>query len=171
MKVNLYLDIDGVLNAYERKITTLPSLWKDGYRQYGWEWVAPAMIDRLNWIIRHYGVAAYWLTTWEDMAPDFGQTIGLAGSKSWPWLKAMVSGVGSDWPKFTSIREHVAATKPDLAFWFDDDLAYEPSAQRWADEHPNVHAFAPTGTHGITPRMLADMEARIQLWLEDRVTT
>ena len=158
MNAHLYLDIDGVLNAYERGVIKAPSLWEGGYRRHGWEWVAPAMVARLNGLIAEHGIVCHWLTTWERGAGAFGKLIGLAGSEHWPWLPAL-SGIGADWPKFTSIREHVAENKPDLAFWFDDDLATEPDAVDWVDTQSNVYAYAPTGAHGITPRMLDHVES------------
>ena len=158
MTAHLYLDIDGVLNAYERRSISIPSLWHGGYVTRGWESWSPSMIERLNELIAEHGIICHWLTTWESEAGAFGKLIGLTGSEHWPWLAAQ-SGVGVDWPKFTSIRQHVAEHKPDLAFWFDDDLATEPDAVDWANAQSNVYAYAPTGAHGITPRMLDHVES------------
>lgn len=157
-RVHLYLDIDGVLNAYERRSITIPSLWDGGYTTVRWESWSPAMVAELNRIITEHGIVCHWLTTWESEAGAFGKLIGLDGSESWPWLPARSGGL-DDWQKFDSIRDHIAKTEPDLAFWFDDDLATEPDADEWASSHPRVYHFAPNGTHGITPSMLGDMEA------------
>ena len=156
--IHLYLDIDGVLNAYERRaLTGYHSQWSGGYVQHGYESVAPAMVERINELVSRYGIKTHWLTTWMKEAPAFGRQIGLEGCEAWPILEAR-HGVGSNWPKFTSIKAHVEATKPDLAFWFDDDLETETDAMRWAFQTPGVTAFAPNGVHGITPGMLRAVE-------------
>jgi hypothetical protein len=162
MKIHLYLDIDGVLNAYERRVLAgYPSQWPDGYASVGYEHCAPRMVEKLNEIIQRYGIRAHWLTTWMDGAVGFGQHFGIEGSDRWPILDAL-HGPGSDWPKFTSIKAHVEETKPDLAFWFDDDLETETEAMRWAFQTPGMTAFAPNGVHGITPGMLRAVERIIR---------
>jgi hypothetical protein len=162
VKIHLYLDIDGVLNAYERHaLPGFHSQWPGGYERNGYEHVAPIMVNRLNNMISTYGIRAHWLTTWMDGAVGFGQHFGLEGSSTWPILDA-IHGNGDEWAKFTSIKAHVEETKPDLAFWFDDDLATEPEAMRWAFSVPGMAAFAPEGVHGITPGMLRAVERMIR---------
>lgn len=156
-KVSLYLDIDGVLNAFVRHaLPNYQSLWEGGYHQTYPDkksiHTAPAMVAALNDLIAEHSIACHWLTTWEEDAPAFGEDIGLTGSGAWPVLAAC-SGRGSDWPKFTSIRDHVEATRPDVAIWFDDDLATEPDARAWAAQN-RVLAIAPGNLHGIEPAHL-----------------
>ena len=157
MTTHLYLDIDGVLNAWLRhKAST--SLWDGGYefhRLWYGEFVAPAMVSRLNALIAEHDIQGHWLTTWMDHAPTFGAMIGLTGSGKWPVLEA-VTGRGRDWTKWTTIRKHVSSTKPDLALWVDDDLAKHRAALRWA-KSSGILSWAPNGLHGITPAILDDM--------------
>lgn len=161
-KIHLYLDIDGVLNAWERDPRSR-SLWKGGYKKhnlfYG-ERVAPAMVARLNGLIADHGIVGHWLTTWMDAAPAFGSAIGLAGSEDWPILDA-VEGDGSVWPKWSSIRAHVGLTRPDLAVWIDDDLAHNMRARRWAVA-ARVACWVPEGVHAITPVILDQIEATLR---------
>lgn len=164
MRIHLYLDIDGVLNAYERR--ALPgyhSQWLGGYTaNIDYTHTAPAMVERINGLVAKYGIRGHWLTTWMDEAPAFGEHIGLEGCKAWPVLNAVHwPDPKVRWEKFASIKAHVEATKPDMAFWFDDDLATEPDAMRWAYSIPGMAAFAPEGVHGITPGMLNAMERTI----------
>ncbi|MFK4298129.1 hypothetical protein ABH924_003290 [Arthrobacter sp. GAS37] len=158
MTTHLYLDIDGVLNAWLRGPKS-PSLWDGGYEfhqcWYG-EYVAPAMISRLNTLIAEHGITGHWLTTWMEAAPMFGSLIGLEGSESWPVLEA-VKGTGRHWSKWSTIRRHFNTTQPDAALWIDDDLALNRRALRWA-KTAGVLAWAPNGFHGITPAMLEDIE-------------
>lgn len=157
MRNHLYLDIDGVLNAYERHVVRDEFLRWPEYVAYGREYVAPAMIEALNGVIADYDVNVYWLTTWESGAGDFGKMIGLEGSESWPWLPALGHG-HQGWEKFDSIRRHVAQSLPDVAYWIDDDLLHEPEARVWAQQ-TGVNWIAPHGLHGITPENIASMRA------------
>jgi hypothetical protein len=155
MTAHLYLDIDGVLNAYERHVIPDKFLRWPEYIAYGREYVAPAMIEALNALIRDFDVKVFWLTTWERGAAEFGEKIGLTGAKDWPWLPAI--GHGPDgWEKFDSIRQHVATHQPDVSFWIDDDLIDEHEARLWAIVN-GVRWIAPHGLHGITPENIISM--------------
>lgn len=159
LRIHLYLDIDGVLNPIALEGETLADVWGGltAYTAAYGEQVAPALVARLNRLVAEHSITGHWLTTWMQEAPEFGQLVGLAGSESWPVLEAK-SSLGWAWPKFSSVRAHVEATAPDLAIWFDDHLAEEPEARQWADEHPNVLAFSPKKTHGVTPEMIDEIE-------------
>lgn len=155
MTLHLYLDIDGVLNAYERHVVPGLDLRWPEYVAHGREYVAPAMIHALNDLIADFDVKVFWLTTWERSAGAFGKKIGLKGSEHWPWLTATSYGPRG-WEKFDSIKRHVAATSPDVAYWIDDDLLHEPDARVWAQQS-GVQWIAPHGLHGITPENIASM--------------
>jgi hypothetical protein len=152
---HLYLDIDGVLNAYERHIVRDLDLRWPEYVAHGREYVAPAMITALNELIADFDVKVFWLTTWERSAGEFGEKIGLSGSSTWPWLPALRFGADG-WEKFDSIKRHVEETRPAVAYWIDDDLLHEPDARVWAQQS-GVQWIAPHGLHGITPENIASM--------------
>jgi hypothetical protein len=162
--IHLYLDIDGVLNAYDRLEHT-PSDWPSGYRPIiagGYILiVADDCVARLNALIAEHGIVPHWLTSWEKTAQEAGPMIGLKGSESWPWFEAR-GFTQRAWTKHTSIRDHLEQTQPELAFWLDDDLAHVRTAREWADQHPGLHAYAPDPTHGITPAILDDIERAIK---------
>lgn len=164
MKAHLYLDVDGVVNAYDLRYASGEPEWKSGYTSFRADngfriTYAPDMIARLNEIIDTYGVVGHWLTTWEYEARQLGERIGLKGSEEWEVLPALQYGRKGGWLKFHSIRAHVEETKPDVAFWFDDDLYHEPEAWKWGVE--NLRPYAPVGEVGITQWMLDDMENNV----------
>lgn len=150
MRTNLYLDIDGVLNAATAKLT-LSKAWPDFTCMTPYTLTSPSMVEQLNATIRHHNIDVFWCTTWEREAAAFGKRIGLVGAEDWPWLPT--ADRDGKWGKFVSVREHRNATNPDAAIWIDDDLADEHEASLWAARH-GVLALAPTLAHGITPAML-----------------
>lgn len=156
MSTHLYLDIDGVLNAYAA-LHSDPRYraWPD-YRHtepkspYG-EIYSPLMVGDLNALITQHDLECVWLTTWENTAGAWGEKIGLHGSENWPFLDT--GDVAGKWGKFHSVREHLAFTGAKRAIWIDDDLKDEHEASAWAAE-TGVLALAPYGAHGITPAMI-----------------
>lgn len=162
MTTHLYLDIDGVLNACSNMFVPVDlKAWPEYVLVNKYEVVAPAMIRELNRVIAEHGIIGHWLTTWEREAPEFGKQIGLTGSGDWEWLPTHYREDHADrWGKFQSIQEHTSLTQPDSCIWLDDDLANEPAARDWAMAN-GVMALAPTASHGITPHMIAQIEARL----------
>jgi hypothetical protein len=115
-KTRLYLDVDGVLNAWYAD-----HMWgalKEGVGGvYTIKW-APAMVEELNKL----DVDLVWLTTWRDEAPE---TIApLLGVKLPSRVLHPLSGVTtfpSMWWKFEAVR-HDQEQNPGRFLWFDDEL-------------------------------------------------
>ena len=160
--VHVYLDVDGVLNAFPAS------------HDPGWGWgqsevvnvnrfpicYSPAMVDALNALSE---VARFhWLTTWREDAPSLlAPTIGLIGT-DWPVLDAPeFFGGKHGWWKLRAIREHVEATRPDRAFWIDDDIAFDRDAQAWLETVPHVIPICPKTSVGLTRAALALMSEAV----------
>ncbi|AXE38324.1 HAD domain-containing protein [Acidipropionibacterium virtanenii] len=165
--INIYLDIDGVLNRYgpvRRGRTGADPVDPDedewsAYTSAGgvlmWP---PEMMARINRLLAAPEVTPYWLTTWESEAAVFGEQVGLEGSADWTWLPSRGLSADGRWQKFASIRDHVDQTDPIFAVWLDDDLAHESEARRWARRSGRVLAFAPEPMVGLRPSELARIE-------------
>lgn len=125
--INLYLDVDGVINAvpgrpglggWDRgtfgRFEATPNEGLDGYTiSYHRE-----MIEALKVITDDPRVRPRWLTTWDRAAPtEIGARIGL----------------GSDWPvverplgKWGALRSDFNSEPVSGILWFDDD-AWDPT--------------------------------------------
>lgn len=160
-KLNLFLDIDNVLNAgfafyFESKA------WPDFKyvdKSTKREIISPKMIEQLNDFIAEYDPKVYIVSNREERSQEFCQLIGLRGTENWPWLNATVD-IDGMWGKFHSVVHTVTAANGEVApaIWLDDDIADEHDAELWAAEN-GVLAIAPRQEHGITPGQLAQMRA------------
>lgn len=156
MNTNIYIDVDGVINAFgpnsrrktltgwhgewsTKKINSFPITWSH------------ELIVKLHDLSKTKGVTIKWLTTWTNEAPEIlCPGINLDG-KNWP-----VVGDGpqySDkhgWWKLAAIRDDIKASRPEKAIWIDDDLRMEREAMWWICENRNVLAISPEPSLGIT---------------------
>ncbi|MGP7815369.1 HAD domain-containing protein [Glutamicibacter soli] len=155
----LFLDIDGVLNAW--RAYTVPQhkqAWADFTRVDGKQWgeiISPRMIAGLNQLIHDYDVQVIWSSSWQRQAPTFGEKIGLQGAGLWPWLKL---GRNDTFHKSTAIGEYLAdvGRAGDRIIWAEDE--YKPeSLNPWMDEF-GARAIVPSVWTGITPTMLIQMQ-------------
>ena len=159
--VTLYLDVDGVVCPFG---ATGQTPWGSGWSlaNAGMLEVAYAgeLVDGLNGLARLPGVRCVWLTSWEDMAPQYlCPAIGLAGAR-WPWLTAAGAGTGEGWWKLTALQEDVASTTPDGIVWIDDQLGYEEEARAWAGFlGARILVISPDPRRGISPAELAAVNA------------
>ncbi len=155
--VTLYLDVDGVVCPFGATGTT-PwgsgwSLANAGMLEVSY---AAELVAGLNGLARTPGLRCVWLTTWEDMAPQYlCPAIGLTGSR-WPWLASDGAGAGEGWWKLAALQDDVAATSPDGIVWIDDQLRYEREAQAWAGfVGRRILVISPDPRRGISPDELA----------------
>lgn len=167
--VDIYLDVDGVLNAV---CPDTPQTW-------GWgesECVtvkgfpirySPKMVDRFNALAARDDVQVHWLTTWLRDAPEMlCRKIGLDGC-GWPVLGAAEWAAPrkmSDysWWKLPAARAHFLSNG-NRAVWIDDDLT-DFAAQEWAAPHVadgTLLLVTPLTHRGLT---LAEFDA-IEAWI------
>lgn len=122
MVTNVYVDVDGVLNALHARPGT--GGWDpSGHRTFkanGFTMTFhTGLIDKMRELEAMPGVAMYWLTSWGVEAPS---------------LLSAHFGIGADWEvvpntefafsrwwKYDDIRDHIANTEPHAVVWIDDD--------------------------------------------------
>ena len=96
----LYLDVDGVICPFGPEGRTgWGSSWQHADAGLLPVAFAPELVAGLNSLARISGLRCVWLTSWEDLAPQYlCPAIHLDGS-SWPWLAAAGAGSGPGWWK------------------------------------------------------------------------
>ncbi|QEP08754.1 HAD domain-containing protein [Glutamicibacter sp. ZJUTW] len=154
----LFLDIDGVLNAWRAYTVPLhKQAWADFTRVDGKQWgeiISPRMIAGLNQLIHDYEVQVVWSSSWQRQAPAFGQKIGLQGADRWLWLQL---GRNDTVHKSLAIGKYLAELggAGDRIIWAEDE--YKPeSLNPWMDEF-GARAIVPSVWTGLTPTMLFQM--------------
>jgi hypothetical protein len=161
LNVTLYLDVDGVVCPFGPTGTTpWGSAWSVANAGMLEVAYAGELVAGLNGLARLPGLRCVWLTSWEDMAPQYlCPAIGLAGGR-WPWLAAEGAGAGEGWWKLAALQEDVAATTPNGIVWIDDQLRYEQDAQAWARIlGARVLVISPDPRRGISPAELNAISA------------
>jgi hypothetical protein len=157
----LYLDVDGVLCPFGAA----------GSNGWGTAWrhadagllpvaFAPELVAGLNSLAASAELRCVWLTSWEELAPQYlCPAIGLHGAR-WPHLTAEGAGSGPGWWKLAAIQDDVERTGPDTVAWVDDQLAYEAEAQAWAGVMGRrLLAVSPDPRRGISPSELEAVSA------------
>ena len=166
MKTTIYLDVDGVLNAVQKRY---PSAAATGWNLWetkpvnGWPilW-APALIDELNALAAQPDVTFKWLTTWtHDAAKILSPAIGING-QDWHVLDGDQHGWrGADWWKLQAIQADVLSTTPDQFIWIDDDISAERAAIEWVAGRDNGYAISPFTVEALTRSDLDEIKALI----------
>jgi hypothetical protein len=164
LNITMYLDVDGVVCPFgpagSTPWGTAWSLANAGMLEVAY---AADLVAGLNGLVRLPHLRCVWLTSWEDMAPQYlCPAIGLAGSR-WPWLTAAGAGAGEGWWKLTALQEDVAATGPNGIVWIDDQLQYEQEAQAWAAIlGVRILTISPDPRRGISPAELAAVSSFVR---------
>lgn len=156
--VTLYLDVDGVVCPFGASgKTPWGSSWSLANAGMLEVAFAGELVDGLNRLARLPGLRCVWLTSWEDMAPQYlCPAIGLAGVR-WSWLTAAGAGSGDGWWKLTALQQDLDTSTPDGIVWIDDQLRYEREAQAWAAFlGERILVISPDPRMGISP---AELEA------------
>jgi hypothetical protein len=174
-RVDLYLDVDGVINAFRYNLSTETWPWPTDPRT---EWIngyritwSPELVERLNALCRRPGVKVHWLTTWQREAAEvLSPQIGLDGE----WWPVPTSEIDKDrmwdmavWWKFDFVRTLDPATVPIV--WVDDELVFDKVSASWAAEYPeDTLLISPAPHKGITPNMLEKIEEFIDRHLDTK---
>ena len=132
-KISLYLDVDGVICPFGATGSTdWGSAWRcsdAGLLEVSY---AAELVSALNELAGRPDLRFVWLTSWEDMAPEFlCPAIGLAG-RDWPVLASDGLGGGASWWKLLAIQRDLETLPPERAVWIDDQLDFEREARAWA---------------------------------------
>lgn len=159
-EVNVYLDVDGVINAVA---ANRPS--------WGWEGEQGVvsinkfsirysldLVAALNALADRPGVHMHWLTTWEEDAPnDLCPAIGLRG-QDWPVLHnhPRHEPTSDAWWKLHALREHLPDDR--RAVWIDDDITWATDAREWLRFNPSVRWVSPHVQTGITRKQMRQIE-------------
>lgn len=154
MTTNIYLDVDGVINALgSGELLEMQT----GFKGFNLLTVngfpikyAPELVHMLNELADCIDVVFKWVTTWErNAASMLCPAIGLNGQR-WAVLVGDESSWGGpDWWKLDVVRRDIEIETPDFAIWIDDQIAYEPIALAWARETQNVIAISPLSGDGL----------------------
>ncbi len=166
----LFLDVDGVLNVFEKDLGADAEMFDDfdlhnvdfdvvaGYHRSVAVWLSPAMGAR----IAQLAVDTHWVTTWEHRANSaIAPLCGLARD-----LPVLTHGDHDeewdlDW-KFIAVRK-VVEQDPRPFVWIDDDIDFLRddglTPREWADgiSVPSL-LIAPDTRTGLLPRQLDAVE-------------
>lgn len=131
--VSLYLDVDGVICPFGATgVTDWGSRWQISDAGLLEVTYARELVESLNQLSRTPGLRCVWLTSWEEMAPEYlCPAIGLAG-REWPVLASDGLGGGESWWKLQALQQDIEGSAPDRAVWIDDQLEFEAAASAWA---------------------------------------
>jgi hypothetical protein len=149
----LYLDVDGVVCPFGPEGPTgWGSSWQHAAAGLLPVAFAAELVAGINALARTPGLRCVWLTSWEELAPQYlCPAVGLSG-RNWPYLAAEGPAAGTGWWKLRAIQADVETTGPDAVAWVDDQLAFEAEAQRWARIlGRRILTVSPHPRRGITP--------------------
>ncbi len=162
----LFLDVDGVLNVFEKDLGRDAEMFDDfvlhdvdfdvvaGYHRSVAVWLSPAMGAR----IARLAVDTHWVSTWEHRANSaIAPLCGLPRD-----LPVLLHGLNDeewdlDW-KFVAVRQ-VVEKDPRPLVWIDDDIDFLRdqglTPREWADGIPVPSLLiAPDSRTGLLPRQL-----------------
>lgn len=167
MSTRIYLDVDGVLNAVDKKFPT--GSWENwdrvGVNGYSIAY-SPDMVSALNDIAEMDDVEIVWLTTWQANAKTMiAPAIGLKGEEWDVALNLDMDAHGfaihqpfGGWWKMNTLKNHVYNNPVDKIIWIDDDIAHEQTAPAWfGNFKQKTIAIAPFTMEGLTPADICAM--------------
>lgn len=154
MTTTVYLDVDGVLNAVNKRTPSMKITGWDNWETKpvnGWPILfSPDMVAALNELADQPDVTFKWLTTWEEEAAKvLSPAIGING-QDWEVLHGdQHAWHGRDWWKLQAIRADVESGAGNFV-WIDDDISAEPHAIDWAQSREDGLILSPSSTQGLT---------------------
>lgn len=165
MNTRIYIDVDGVLNAFNMSkwFKLRSGAWESDYSSVivrGYRITFnQELIDSLNEMNELENVEFVWLTTWTDNAAiDLAPAIGLKGD--WRVLKTDDAAPvypgdrgATGWWKFGAIQDDLVENPTDRFVWIDDELSSRFGAKEWAYEsYPEVSLLiSPDDSEGLRP--------------------
>jgi hypothetical protein len=160
--INIYLDVDGVLNAVSRRPPRTNTGWEGEWSDvnvlgfpilYSHE-----VVNHFNEFAQMDGVVVKWLTTWQEKAAqELSPLIGINGQE-WEVLYGDINDhwfTTGRWWKLEAIQNDIVKSKPDKVVWVDDDLGYDRSAQGWLADKDFIHVVSPNTNHGVTKKQIS----------------
>jgi hypothetical protein len=160
--INIYQDVDGVLSPFSNGAPKTNTNWRGEWRTeklggFPMLWSVELM-DALSSLDSREDTAFRWLTSWEDMAPEFLSPYFGIGA-DWPVLGS--NGEQGDlktWWKLRAMREDIEDTQPDKIIWLDDDIPYDVGGKEFVREMGGrILAISPNKNHGLTAKHIASM--------------
>lgn len=164
MTTDIYLDVDGVLNA-----VTLNPPTDAGWDEWQYAVVngfgityAPELIARMNALAERDDVTMHWLTTWEhDASNILASAIGLNGER-WTVLgteKHYSKELAGGWWKHHALVDYFPG-RECRAVWIDDDISFDRAAQEWANQYADrLLLVSPSTYRGITRELMDGIDA------------
>lgn len=172
MTTHLFLDVDGVFNAFGNQYFKDKDLWGDlttvNVNRFPITFSA-TLVARINALAERDDVEVYWLTTWaEDAANDLSPALGING-KEWPVAgRPPFREKDGVWWKLTAIRGYVEDVIPagDQVVWVDDDFIVDTEAKEWWQESlaagQKMLCISPQTHLGITPDEMEKIETFVE---------
>lgn len=158
MTIQLFLDVDGVVNAYGR-LPTSENLWPNSYKEgTAWDYTiawSPDMVEEL----RKLNLDHIWLTAWRENAPKFiAPLIGFG--QNVPHMPFQRIGNTTIHGKVNAVRVWRAAN-PHIPFvHIDDEFSWHPAVAEVITELGGL-ALGTDPEHGITPEDILTIRAYI----------
>lgn len=158
MTIKLFLDVDGVINAYGRTLDS-PNPWTKDYREgvaadYNIVW-SPEMVEEL----RKLNLDHTWLTAWLGKAPKHIAPLIGFGQHS-PHMPFQRIGNNTIYGKVNAVRAW-RADNPHIPFvHIDDEFSWHPAVADIVTELGGL-ALGTDPEHGITPEDILTIRAYI----------
>lgn len=171
MTTRIYIDVDGVVNAFQTPATHGDDDSEGVQEVYGyWIRYSRNLVEKLNELHSREDVEFVWLTTWQNLAQEFlAPALGLsewqavlhkdAAPVAWTYYEA---GVRNYWWKLDALRKHLGENPVDKFVWIDDEfyeeIRYE--AKNWVkDNYTDSEALiiGPDPSEGLNPTQVYGM--------------
>lgn len=180
MKTDIFLDVDGVFNAFAWNAShQAEQHWPvdpvtapiNGYRFTWFE----AVIDWINQTEAREDVQFHWLTTWRSNAPRLvAPVVGINGA-TWPVFdgddepasfNASWGGTRepAGWWKLSCVESYFGDNPDCRVVWIDDDL-FDSQARAFAkplEEQGRIILIQPSPHLGLTPAHLTNINAFLE---------